>query len=142
MRTGEECRAETFEIYPYLRWSGYYIRRRHGTLRKVASCGSNFLYHLTRPESRSALHRTNGIHILSFQQIAGRAASTAGVDAGLRRVLCRASILSLAINPDMHPPGSRAVKLTEKYFLPCAENKAAFFNQKSGKWENLSKGTP
>jgi hypothetical protein len=68
-----------------------YGKRRYGTLRKDASSGSKLLGHVMRPESRSARLRTNGIHFLSlFQQIAGRDASTSGVDADLRRVSYRA----------------------------------------------------
>ncbi len=54
---------------------------------------------MPRPELLSAWLRTNGIHILSFQQIAGRAASATGVDADLRRVLCRA--LNGSARPDI-----------------------------------------
>ena len=68
----------------------HYQRRRHGALRKDASSGSKPLLTVPRPESRAALQRPHGFHYLLFRQIAARAACSAGVDADLRRVPCRA----------------------------------------------------
>ncbi len=45
---------------------------------------------MPRPESRSAQPRPNGIPHLLFQQTVVRVACNLGVDADLRRVLCRA----------------------------------------------------
>jgi hypothetical protein len=65
-------------------------RRRYGALQKDASFASKLLRPVLRPESRSAMQLTNGIHFLPFRQAAGRAACSVGVDADWRRVLCRA----------------------------------------------------
>jgi hypothetical protein len=61
---------------------------------------------VSRPESRPALQWPNGIKSLVSQQAAGRAACSVGVDADLRRVLCRAIW-----------PAVQRVKLTQRVEL-------------------------